>query len=378
MSSLGKLLGIRLMVHVGSPLAPAPAELLQAITSVQVTNSGAGQDGFSLTLTLTKRAGEFNLLDVREQAARVLQPPNRIAIGVLMGVMPEVLIDGVITHHQVTPSADPGASTLTVMGRDWTEVMNFTDRNETYRNQPDNVIVQTILERYADYLPVPELQLATRGTPIETQQVSQQASTDLAYIQFLATRNGFAFYVEPQAHVFGVNRAYFGTEERGAVVQPALTLNMGAASNLTSINFSYDALAATAVTGNIIDPTSGALQPISPAPPKLPPLSLPPVVLRTTIRRDVANLGTAEAGAAVRGAVASQPDAVTGSGQLNTLRYGNILRARRRVGVRGVGTSFDGDYYVRSVTHAISRTDYSQSFSLSREGRGALSRMVLP
>jgi hypothetical protein len=54
------------------------------------------------------------------------------------------------------------------------------------------------------------------------------------------------------------------------------------------------------------------------------------------------------------------------------------LRARGLVGVRGAGFAYDGNYFVRSVTHDIARGSYTQSFTLSREGTGALLPVVLP
>jgi hypothetical protein len=73
------------------------------------------------------------------------------------------------------------------------------------------------------------------------------------------------------------------------------------------------------------------------------------------------------------------PDSVTATGELDTARYGNILRARRLVGVRGVGRTYDGFFKVRSVKHVIEPgTSYKQHFELTREGTGALLPMVLP
>jgi hypothetical protein len=60
-------------------------------------------------------------------------------------------------------------------------------------------------------------------------------------------------------------------------------------------------------------------------------------------------------------------DAVTGSGSLDVLRYGQPLRSRMLVGVRGAGLAYDGMYYVNSVTHNLKRGEYKQSFSISRE-----------
>ena len=61
-------------------------------------------------------------------------------------------------------------------------------------------------------------------------------------------------------------------------------------------------------------------------------------------------------------------DAVSGSGSLSVVRYGHILKARQLVGVRGAGLSYDGMYYVESVTHNLKRGEYKQSFTLSRDG----------
>jgi hypothetical protein len=69
---------------------------------------------------------------------------------------------------------------------------------------------------------------------------------------------------------------------------------------------------------------------------------------------------------------------VTARGELNVLRYGDLLQAHELVGVRGAGYSYDGLYYVQSVTHMISRGTYAQRFTLTREGVGALLPVVRP
>jgi hypothetical protein len=65
---------------------------------------------------------------------------------------------------------------------------------------------------------------------------------------------------------------------------------------------------------------------------------------------------------------ASSADGVTGNGTLDVLRYGQPLRARRLVGVRGAGPAFDGLHFVRQVTHTLRRGEYKQQFRLSRNG----------
>ena len=60
------------------------------------------------------------------------------------------------------------------------------------------------------------------------------------------------------------------------------------------------------------------------------------------------------------------------SGELDTLRYGAVLEAPGLVPVRGAGFTYDGTYYVQQVTHQISRGNYKQRFTLTREGTGSL------
>jgi hypothetical protein len=39
--------------------------------------------------------------------------------------------------------------------------------------------------------------------------------------------------------------------------------------------------------------------------------------------------------------------------------------------VRGAGQYYDGNYYVKSVTHNIKRGEYKQNFTLTRGGIGS-------
>jgi hypothetical protein len=82
----------------------------------------------------------------------------------------------------------------------------------------------------------------------------------------------------------------------------------------------------------------------------------------------VARYGQAGAQDAAAAQAAAAPDPVRTTGTLDTVAYGDVLRARRRVSVRGGGQSYDGEYVVRQVTHAIEVGKYTQRFTLSRKG----------
>jgi hypothetical protein len=94
--------------------------------------------------------------------------------------------------------------------------------------------------------------------------------------------------------------------------------------------------------------------------------------------RESANENPARAATSAVATVTRAPEAVTATGEVDSVRYGKVLRARKLVGVRGVGTSYDGFYFVRRVTHTLRPGEYRQSFTLSRDGTGALLPVVVP
>jgi hypothetical protein len=374
---LSGLLGVRLVLWIGKKVPrPAPYDVMSAFTGLEVTTDvDQPGDGFQLTFTIAKnKRGEYGLLQ-----SGVLDEDTRVIIGVLFGVTLEPLIDGVIYHHQVLPGERPGTSTLTVSGRDISVMLDLEDKDEPHKNQSDSTIVTRILGEYARFGILPPFKVTpTTEVPLETERVPRQHETDLEFIRRLAAANGFVFFIEPVA--MGVNRAYWGPRNRTGLPQRALTHDLGSSSNVKSLRLMNDALAPIAVKGTFVEPTTRISQDIPP----LPSMRIPPLSMRTGPARRIerlrctANRNPARAATAARAAVAGAAEAVTAEGELDSVRYGRVLRAHRLVGVRGVGVSYDGRYRVERVTHRIHRGVYTQAFKLSREGTGALSPVERP
>lgn len=367
--------GIRLQLFIGPTLpVPAPYAVIDALASLEVTNKDQDRDGFQMAFTL----GKDTLLNYSLLSSGIFDPPNRVIIMVTIGVLPQVLIDGIITTHQVVPSNEPGKSMLHVTGEDITLKLDLEEKNATYPNLPDSLIVTTILASYATLGLVPQV-TPTTDVPIELDRIPTQQGTDLAYIRQLARNNGFVFYVEPTI-VPGVNTAYWGLDNRLGLPQPALTMNMGADTNVDSpINFSFNALGPAAPVVSIIEPfTKLAIE--IPLPSSLhPPLARSATPsLRKAVLRDTANLNPIQAALRAIATSSQTSDAVTATGEVDTVRYGRALRARQLVGVRGDGDSYDGIYYVKQVTHRIKPGEYKQSFTITREGLGSLTPLVVP
>ena len=66
--------------------------------------------------------------------------------------------------------------------------------------------------------------------------------------------------------------------------------------------------------------------------------------------------------------------AIRAEGELSTVTYGGILRAKRPVNVRGAGRQFSGTYYVEKVLHRFQGQGYTQKFTLRRNATGVTGR----
>lgn len=407
------LLGSHLTLLIGPTVAvPAPFMLLEALTNISVTHNDRGRSGFQLTFQIG-RAGSLDLFDYALVQNPLLKPFNRVVIMVTFNVVPQVLMDGVITNIQFAPSNEPGASTLTVTGEDLSVLMDLHELNFPWPALTDDNVVRLIVLKYAQYAVAPFVIPPVSGNaPSPTEQIPVQTATDFQHILHLAGRQSYVFYIEP-GPLPNMSVAYWGPPIRTGLPQKALSFNMGPETNVLSFSGSYNALAPTLVFGTIQDRQTNVTLPVFTVPFSMrPPLalmpallsqqnfriSLPPVTPRQAEQatpqaaaaaagsggrmnsaeaRTVNGLDYADALARSQAIVeASLENVVTVSGELDALQYGDILRARGVVGVRGVGFTYDGNYYVQSVSHSISKGEYKQRFTLTREGTGSLTPLV--
>lgn len=370
---LSSALGIRMLIWTGKMIpTPPPRALLEAIIDVEVTNDVRNADGFKITLALTKSTLDYNLV-----LAGALDPMTKVTIAVVMGVMPEVLINGIVTRHEIHPSNEPGASRLVVYGKDLRLLLDLEERNDKFEAQPDFIIFSRLIASYAHHGLLPDPR-ATNDFPLPIERTPHQAETDLAFIERMARRNGFLFYIEPVT--VGLSHAYFGPPIRASLPQTALTINIGGHDNVKSLSFELDEMAPTGVSGTFIEPFTKMSLPI----PTLPSLRIPPLALfptspqRTKQLRNAAQRNPAQAALAGLAETMNAEDSVRVRGEADGAKLGSVLRTGKLVGLRGVGYSFGGNYYVEKVTHKLSSGTYTQQFELTREGKGAIAPVVRP
>src|SRR4051794_28679305 len=109
------LKGVHLSLMVGPAVpVPVPQAVLDALTAVEVINtSGGTPSGFELSFTLSNRS-PLHTLFLLSGGSGI--PIMRVIILATINGSTEVLIDGVMTDHQVQPGDAAGRSTLSVKG----------------------------------------------------------------------------------------------------------------------------------------------------------------------------------------------------------------------------------------------------------------------
>jgi hypothetical protein len=362
--------GFNLTLMIG-PVVPVPVsqDVLDALTSVSVTINSDSVSVFQLEFTLSNRSP---LQTIFLLAGGASIPLVRVVIVVTVGGSAEVLMDGVMTNHEIRPGSDASHSVLTITGEDLSKVMDYFDFSGIpYPAMPNEARVALIIAKYAFLgiipLVIPSVLI---DIPIPTERIPEQKGKDLAYVKALADEVGYVFYIEPGPEP-GMSIAYWGPEIKVGVPQKALSINMDAATNIESVSCSFNSQSRVIPYVLVQIPQTHVSIPI-PIPditPLNPPLGLiPPIPLNFEPVENSAKYSPIRAAVIGLTKAARTSEAASASGSLNVVRYGAVLKARRLVGLRGVGEAFDGLYYVKSVTSKIKRGEFKQDFTLTRNG----------
>ncbi len=367
------LKGIHLTLMIG-PAVPviAPKVVMDALNSIQVTNS-KDRSGFQVSFSVSNSSV---LLTTMLPAGYFDPIVTRVIIIATLNGIPNVLMDGLVTNHELSPSSEPGKSTLTITGEDISLAMDLVELIIPFPAMPDYVKILTLFAPFA-FLGIVPVVIPPIISPIQIPIQGWEAQvkkTTKEYLNFLASRCGYVFFVQA-GPLPGQNIGYFGPDINLPIPQPALSINMDAHSNVEALSFSLNGMAKKINIYTIFDPVTYKV-PIPIPVPNInvlkPPLGLRPLPpSKIAFADDGAKLAPDKAAQKIIGDLissANNPPSVTGNGSLDVLRYNGLLRARMLVGVRGAGLTYDGMYYVDSVTHNIKPGEYKQNFTLSRDG----------
>ncbi len=370
------LSSVQLTLMMG-PVIPltVPRVVLDALAAVEVQVEDTGQSGFQLTFSIDKQS-PLQILFLLTGGMPLLF--MRVVIVATVNGVANVLIDGVITNNEISPGDKGSNSTLTITGKDLSVLMDQSNWGGfPYPAMPAEARVSLILLKYALFGVVPlVIPSVLLFVPLPIDQIPSQQGTDLGYIKYLAEQAGYVFYIDP-GPLPGMSKAYWGPQIKVGPVQPALSSDMDAYTNVESLHFKFSQEQNKIPIVYIYNEETGVSIPIPipPITPLNPPLGLiPPLPTNllppdlTPFRGDLSKRPIPQAIMMGLAEAAKNAEAVSCEGSLDVSRYGGVLKARQLVGVRGAGPAFDGLYYVKRVTHKIKRGEYKQNFTLTRNG----------
>jgi phage protein D len=352
---------------------PAGEDLLQAIQQIEVEDHANMADMVRLRVVIGVADGCSGWSFVDDD---IFQRLAKIQIKVAVGSgREETLINANIIETNATFANQPGTSILNVVAMDPTVLMNLRQVVKAWPNRSDSDVAREIFSA-ADYNFTPIVE-ATNWRRQENQQTMIQRGTDIQFLQELARRNGFEVYIETNGKT-GVVEGHFHAPRLNVPPQGVLSVNMRDATNVNSFNARFDMLRPSTVQTTNLDVQSRETQ-----------QSQVSRSSSTTLGRETA-LGSqqprvvlpAQTGLSRTGeqqpfaqALADESAlAITADGELNTVAYGAVMRAKRPIAVRGAGKQFSGTYYVERVNHILTADSYKQNFTLRRNALGLTNR----
>jgi hypothetical protein len=365
-------LTLGLMIGIG--LDPAPRAVMEALTevSVRIGAGGPTPSGFELKLATST----LSPITTQLLPSGYFDAATRVVITATLAGSTTVLMDGVITQQDVSPSDEPGKSVLSLKGEDLTRMMDIIDFGAliAYPAMPAEARVALMVAKYAPVYGIIPLIIPSVliDVPLPTDKIPQQSGTDLTYINTLAERVGYTFYLQP-GPLPGMSIAYWGPKLQLAIPfltnPPPLAIDWDGLSNVESLQFSFDGFKKTQFVVLIkVDDIPVPLPiPIPDVTPLSPPLGQKnPTAWKVTPLVGLSGYTPVEAAVIALAKAADSANVISGQGALDVLRYGTILPARTIVQVQGAGITYDGQYFVSSVTHTIKPGSYKQSFTLQR------------
>jgi phage protein D len=353
--------------------AASPA-VLAAIRQIEVEDHAQMADMLRLKLAVAVRedGGGWTVLD-----DGLFTRLAKLRITVTVGTGAEMpLIEAYVIDVDTSFSSHPGTSELSVTAMDPTVLMHLDEKVKSWPNMKDSDVASAIFsDRAYGFTPVVE---STNLSRQEDDHTLLQRGTDIQFLQQLADRNGFECFVA--LNDAGEVEGHFHPPKPDGQPQGTLTVNMGSATNVDKFRARYDMLGPAVAKAATIDPDDAAKQTGDASDPTqaggmgdepATPAERPRQVLLS--QHGVARSG--EVQQLAQAVVDRSSWSIAADGEINTVAFAKVLRAKQPVMVRGVGQQFSGRYYVEKVLHTISGDGtWLQKFTLRRNATGLTKR----
>jgi phage protein D len=346
---------------------PASQEILVAIQKIEVEDHANMADmlGLQMAIAMSDKEKGWTALD-----EDIFQRLSKIKIEIVIGSSkPKPLIDSYVIETSAQFSNEPGKSLLKVIAMDSTVLMNLDEKVRPWPNMADSDIATSIFQEYG-MEPVVD---STQPSRQDVDTTTIQRETDIQFLKRLSDRYGYDCYVDLNSQS-GKAEGHFHKPKLDAPPQGVLTINMGSATNVNSFKSRYEMLRPITAQVTGVDIETQENQPAKAESASHMSMGKEPLAAKDRPRKVLLShsglVQTGELNTYAQAMVDESSWAIIAEGELNTVAYGGVLKAKSPVLVRGAGNLFSGLYYIEKVLHIISGNGYVQRFSLKRNAIG--------
>lgn len=286
----------------------------------------------------------------------------RVEIGVDGRFTP--LIDGPVARYDTAMDSRPGRSSLTLVVRDDSTLLNRDEEVEVFEERPDHEVAREVFGRFPF---IGETRVETTEGP---RQAAVRRGTPIQFLRELARAHGWHAYVLPGPQP-GRSVGCFLPDPTGPGDLPPLTL-LGPEGNLVGVEVQEDAESPERTRGHTLrisdqrvldaETSNRDLQLLR----DLPPLSDDGQV-RRLVPPEEADREDPEVRARARTARARWAYRI--SGRVAPGCYAGVLAPYQRVTVHAADTPLSGAWLLSRVTHRITPGVYAQSFEALADSR---------
>ena len=278
------------------------------------------------------------------------------------------LVKGPVTSQQIHLEHGGACSFVEVSGCDTSIAMDRETQTVLWSDLTDSDAVTTVLGQYGF---TPDVETTSAGH-FETKHTLVQRDTDLRFVQRLARRNGFLFWIT--CDELGIETAHFKRAPLESDPDADLIINLGS-NNVDAIDISWDVERPTSVISaqlNLNDKSDidGAVaeSPLA----SLGALALNAIATDTRSIHLVAPVDDAgDLHARGEGALIEAGWFMRATCKTTVNALKKLVRAQTVINLRGAGTRFSGKYFVTGVRHTIDAAQHRMNVELSRNGWGA-------
>jgi len=168
---------LTILAGPGVPL-PLPATALAALDSIEISSGTTERSGLQAQFKAGRGSSLAELADYPIMNQVGLKAGARLVVLLTIGIVPQVLFDGIVTQSQLSPGQGQGDGTLAVSAEDIRVKMDQVERDESYPGMPVAAIAAIVMARYATYGLVPTvIPPLVAEVPLPIDRVTTQSGT---------------------------------------------------------------------------------------------------------------------------------------------------------------------------------------------------------